>query len=119
MLFVTNDLCYVLADELALENWFSYTSSGADDQDAISQALDELLKLPVEDFLDDLSSKLATFDWRTSAASGLSEQERVLKTAYRGGSGYRELRRQLLVHLIDGVGRVADASTKVYSLIAY
>ena len=119
LLLVTNDLCYVLADQLELEQWFSLTPSGADDQVAVSEALDALRDQPVADFLDELSWKLAQFDWRTSAAPGLSEDARVLKTAYRGGSGYRELRRQLLAHLLNGIGRVADASNKVYSLLGY
>ncbi len=119
LLFVTNDLCYVLAEELALEDWFSFTSSGADDQDAVNHALEELLQHPVADFLDELSSGLAEFDWRTSAAPELSEEERVLKATYRGGTGYRELRRQLLGHLLNRAGRVAEAAEEVYDLMGY
>ena len=119
LLFITNDLCYVLADGLELEEWFSFVSSGADDQDAVNEAIDSLHKHSVAYFLQELSSKLATFDWRTSAAPGLSEDERVLKTAYRGSSGYRVLRRQLLAHLLKGNGRVAVASKEVYELLRY
>ena len=51
LLSVTNDLCYVLADDLGLEEWFSSTSSGADDQDAIIDALNDLHHRPVAEFL--------------------------------------------------------------------
>ena len=119
LLAVTNDLCYVLADDLELEGWFSFTSSGADNQDAVNAELDKLQVHPVANFLGELGVALAQFDWRTSSAGGLSEDERILKTAYRGGSGYRVLRRQLLSHLRSGTGRVADASHEVYGLMEY
>ena len=119
LLFVTNDLCYVLAEQLGLDEWFSERLSGATDQDAVDREIDDLGRLHVVEFLDELSSQLARFDWRTSAASGLSEDERILKTAYRGSSGYRVLRRQLLVHLGDEPGRVGNAATDVFGLLGY
>ena len=119
LLFVTNDLCYLLARELELEEWYSYSSSGADDEDAVNEELEELEEYPVAKFLEELSSELVEFDWRTSGAPGLSEQERVLKTSYRGGSGYRELRRQLLGHLRMGTGRVAVTADEAYDLLGY
>ena len=119
LLSVTNDLCYVLTDELELEDWFSFASSGADDQVTVNEELERLQVHPVAQFLGELSVELARFDWRTSAARGLSEAERILKTTYRGGSGYRELRRQLLSHLRSGTGRAAEASGRVYSLAGY
>ena len=119
LLSVTNDLCYVLADELQLEGWFSSTSSGADDQYSVNAELDKLQVQPVAQFLGELGVELAKFDWRTSSAGRLSEDERILKSAYRGSGGYRELRRQLISHLRSGTGRVADAATEVYDLMRY
>ena len=119
LLSVTNDLCYVLADEFALEHWFSVTSSGADDQVAVERELESLRQHPVAVFLGELGSGLADFDWRTSAAPELSPEDRILKTAYRGSSGYRQLRRQLLGHLLDGSGRVADAASAVFTQLGY
>ena len=121
LLFVTNDLCSILAEHLGLEDWLSSSSgaSGADDPDAISDELDDLDERPAAKFLDDLSAALAMFDWRTSRAPGLTEDERILKTTYRGGSGYRELRRQLLLHLKNDDGLVADAASEAYGLLGY
>ena len=119
LLVVTNDLCYVQSEQLELESWFSSDSSGASDQEAIDEELESLNQHYVADFLDELCFALAKFDWRTSAAPDLTEEERVLKTAYRGGSGYRELRRQLLNHLRNESGRVAEAAEDVLSLIGY
>ena len=119
LLVVTNDLCYVQSEQLELESWFSSDSSGASDQEAIDEELESLNQHYVAGFLDELCFALAKFDWRTSAAPDLTEEERVLKTAYRGGSGYRELRRQLLNHLRNESGRVAEAAEDVLSLIGY
>ena len=119
LLFITNHLCYLLAEALRLDEWFSFTSSGADDQEAVDEELEVLHQHPVGAFLDELSSELAKFDWRTSAATGLSEGERVLKATYRGGTGYRELRRQILRHLSNGSGTVAEVADEVYKLLGY
>ena len=119
LLSVTNDLCYLMADHLELEKWYSYSWSGADDEDAVNQELEELKGHSVVAFLENLSSELAEFDWRTSSAPGLTEDERVLKTTYRGSSGYRELRRQLLGHLRNGTGNVASAASEAYDLLGY
>ncbi len=119
LLFVTNDLCYVIADVLELEDWFSYTSAGADDLQAIDDALDELQGLPAAEFLDELTCELARFDWRTSAAGGLSDDERVLRAAYRGSGGYRVLRRQLLLHLSEAAGDLGGAASEVAERLGF
>ena len=119
LLYITNDFCYIAADTLELDSWFSFASSGATDQNAVNSELKVLHKHPIAEFLEELSLELAKFDWRTSAAAELSEQERVLKTAYRGSSGYRVLRRQLLAHLLKGPARVARAAAEVYDLMGY
>ena len=119
LLFVTNDLCYLSADSLELEDWYSYASAGTDDQSAVDRELEQLREHPIADFLKELSSALAGFDWRTSGASGLSDSEHVIKATYRGSSGYRELRRQLLSHLLNGSGRVARSAGHAYKLLGY
>ena len=119
LLFVTNDLCYLMAEELELHEWLSPTSSGANDQYAVYHELEVLHSHPVASFLEELSFELAKFDWRTSAASGLSEEERVLKATYRGGTGYRELRRQLLRKLSEGSSTVAELADDVHALLGY
>ena len=119
LLHVTNDLCYVLSEELELEDWLRSTGSGANDLESINEELHELDDQPVADFLEELGLELASFDWRTSSASGLSEEERVLKAAYRGSGGYLEIRKQLLGHLGAGEDRVAVAAIDVYDQLGY
>ncbi len=63
-------------------------------------------------FLNGLISCISHFDWRTSSAIGLTEAEKINKMAFRGSGGYRELRRQLLNHLIES----GDESVKAISV---
>jgi len=39
---------------------------------------------------------ISAFEWRTSSAPGLNEQQRTNQMAFRGSGGYKELRRQVL-----------------------
>ena len=52
-------------------------------------------------FIRDIADHLASYDWRTPSAPGLSSSESQSKKTISGGSGYKELRLQLLHHLED------------------
>ena len=120
LLHVTNDFCYFLADSLGLEDWSPTESQGTDDHDTVDRELDTLLEQPVASFIHALSLDLAMFDWRTSAAPHLSNEEQVLKAAYRGSGGYRMLRRQLLLHLMESENEwVENAATDIYERLGY
>ena len=119
LLFVTNDLCYVGSEFLELEEWFTPESSNASDKSAVDAILKTLDGSRVSKFLEQLCSELADFDWRTSSAPGLLDEQRTIKAAFRGSGGYRELRRQLLDHLRNGTGDTADAAAEVYRLLRY
>ena len=119
ILFITNDLCYVRTEELELEEWLANESSMASDRDAVDFTLERLLKSPVYVFLADLSSELARFDWRTSSAPDLTESQRTAKLVFRGSGGYRELRRQLLDHLRNQKGNIAESAAEVYESLGY
>ena len=113
LLSVTNDLCFVKADELDLFSWVSNSSAGAGDVEAVSEALDELETEEVGKFLANIAVELATFDWRTASAPKLTEEERTIKLTFRGSGGYREIRHRLLRHLSNGYGDVCDAADEV------
>jgi hypothetical protein len=55
----------------------------------------------IANFIANLTKALVAFDWRSSAAKKLGDEERMRKLAFRGGSGYKELRRQILRHLFS------------------
>lgn len=110
-LHVLNDVCFSMAPKLKLRSWNVTERAAARDEKAVDDALKSLEKHPVSTFLRDLTDKLSSFDWRTSAAPGLSDAERRAKLVFRGSSGYRELRIQLLEHLArqnDEIGKIAS-----------
>ena len=125
VLFVTNDLCFMRATELQLDEWAGGSRAGLSDErtntgeEAIDDALASLGGQPVERFLSQIADGLATYDWRTSAAEGLTEQQKVAKLALRASGGYREMRRQLLRHLGSQKGDVGDTASEVMSILGY
>lgn len=101
-LHVANDICYVRAEELNLRNWpATVEDAGAVDSPAVSRELASLKNLAAAKLLEAIAADLATYDWRASSAPDLDENDRVLKLVFRGSSGYKELRKQLLSHLAD------------------
>jgi DGQHR domain-containing protein len=98
-LYVANDISYWLVDDLDLWEWGRGDVGQADDLGAVTDALRVLRHEPVSKVLGQVADALSTFDWRTSTAPGLTEEERTLRRAFRGSGGYRELRRQLMRHL--------------------
>ena len=86
---------------------------------AVESALNSIADEPVDEFLESLSNSLATFDWRTAAAPGLTPTERTLKSAFRGSGGYRQLREHLLRHIVTQPGEPASAAAEVQSVLGY
>ena len=114
LLSITNDLCFLHADELRLWHWAPDGFGGAYDPEVVASAYDSLAQhRPFTDFLDELMPVLSEFDWRTSSTPGLNEEERTVKLAFRGSSGYREIRRRLLIHLEQSSTWVSAWSSKV------
>ncbi len=118
LLFVANDLCFLRSTELSLSSWNIDRPTEPDHQ-SISNAIDSLAKTETGKFLKLLSTHLADFDWRSSAARGLLPQEVTVKKTLRGSGGYREMRRLLLDHLskfTDDVGTAAKSALKILKL---
>jgi DGQHR domain-containing protein len=110
---VVNDLCYHRASQLKLNAWRPDTRSTADPIQAVDGALKSIGTQNFAPFLKDLVASLASFDWRTSGTPELDESLRRAKLVFRGSSGYKELRTQLLEHLARGNGEVADAAARL------
>jgi DGQHR domain-containing protein len=107
VLFITNDLCILDADALKLHEWGTIEVRQSSDEKEVSAQLELVAKQPVAKLLAEIAEGLARFDWRTYGTPGLGEEARLRAAAYRGSSGYVELRRQLLAHLEHiGTGRV-------------
>ena len=99
---VSNDLSYVLARKLRLDSWIRDHVSGATDNEEVSAALSDLgSRKRITDFVRHLCNISAQFDWRSLATPGLSTRERNQQALYRAGSGYQEVRLNLLRHLSE------------------
>lgn len=99
ILFITNDLCFLESDSLRLREWGSSEARQDSDEQEVSSQLKLLAKQPAAKLLTEIANGLASFDWRTYGTPALEEDARLRAAAYRGSSGYKELRRQLLIHL--------------------
>ncbi|MGD1085593.1 MAG: hypothetical protein ABSA47_12710, partial [Verrucomicrobiota bacterium] len=66
-------------------------------------------------FLEELGKALAKFDWRASSEPSLSDDEKMIRSGFRGSGGYRNLREHLLRHLAgfgDEIGKSAKQTIK-------
>jgi hypothetical protein len=126
-LFVINDLLFVAVDELQLSAWTwesvyegaSAKKLAATEEEAQAMALNSLRKTPMAGFIDEVAHSLAEYDWRTSSTSGLTEEQRKEKLVFRGSSGYKELRKQLLEHLSHNAGLVGSSANNVLTRLGY
>lgn len=98
---ILNDLSYAAHRRIGLREW--RVDDVVDDLNpaAVSSVLEEFEALPAARFLQCVATSLVTYDWRTSRTPGLDDDERLRKLAFRGSSGYKELRRQLLQHVAE------------------
>ncbi|KRQ13270.1 hypothetical protein AOQ71_15080 [Bradyrhizobium manausense] len=112
-LHVLNDICFTWASHLQLRSWQVERRAGASDADAVALALTTLSRHPASDFVSSYAQQAARFDWRSSSTPELTDQERRAKLVFRGSSGYRELRAQLIETLRDGKGDIAEAAKRL------
>nr|WP_275945319.1 DGQHR domain-containing protein [Bradyrhizobium sp. NBAIM16] len=112
-LHVLNDLCFLAASKLELRSWQVQANASASDAEAVSEAVATLPKQKMAAFLKSLASALAGFDWRTSSDPSVTENERRDKLVFRGSSGYKEIRIQLLEHLAKSGGEVGQLAKRL------
>ena len=123
-LFVINDLCFALSEDLRLDEWRWEEASAsskvsATEEGTVSGAIKSFAKLPAAKFLDAIAEALSAYDWRTSSTPGLPEELRIRQGVFRGSSGYREMRHRLLDHLEKTAGQVGKAAKTVKKALGY
>lgn len=117
---IVNDLFYVNSDQLNLQQWGGQHDEGAEDQKIIQELVASLKnESAIYQFMSRLAESLAQFDWRSSDAPGLGDQERMLKASFRGSSGYKDLRHHVLNHLAKGDSDVASSAKNILELLGY
>ena len=125
LLQVTNDLFFVTANlftaDVDVRDGDELDRDDTENEDETTDAqlvhthLNALTHSSIRRRAESLAQALATYDWRASSAPGLSDAEVILRQGFRGSSGYRLLREDVLRHLRHSSGWVADASEKVRS----
>lgn len=97
---VLNDMAWVVEETLEFAEWEGEATSEEVSNVDVTAALGTLARrAKIVGFERGVAAALATYDWRTSGAPGLTEEERKDKARFRGSSGYVELRRDLLALL--------------------
>jgi hypothetical protein len=123
-LCVMNDLLWVAHNEEAirLTDWEWSRKSKHDDNEAISDALGSLEEQlqPTIGFVRTVCTILATFDWRLSSALSVRDEEYSRQASYRGSGGYKEIRRNILVHVRDNANdAIKTFSSRVIDALDY
>ena len=119
LLAITNDISFESINELELWNWSTGEFGRADNLKAITQAVQSLANHNMATFMKELMAELATFDWRTSSTPGLTDQERTVKLGFRGSSGYREIRRRLLLHVAGGSSHASKYANIILAKLGF
>lgn len=110
VLSTANELLFVLArKDKGLFEWHSEVDAGGETSlDDVSSALLELNVHALSKILKEFAVAISTFDWRSADAPDLSDDQRLIKRAFRGSGGYVALRDQLKAHLVRNGGSFAD-----------
>ncbi len=119
VLYIVNDLCFINADQLGLDEWEEEYGAAATSDDAVYEALDSLTEQPLSQYIRSLCEILALYDWRSSKSPSLESDERQKKARFRGGTGYRELRQELLRYVSESDSELAEAASEVMARLGY
>ena len=118
---VCNDISYQRRVDIPFGRWQRPTSAEATDVNEVTEALGDLREQSaINDFIERLTRDIATFDWRSAVTPGLPRDVEVFQSRYRGGSGYKQVRLQLLRKLAkEGSDDIAASAQSVAHALRY
>lgn len=120
ILQVINDLLYVGANQLSLNEWEYLYASDDIDLTEVEQAISSLAGTKVDIFIRDIFIELQSFDWRLPKTPNISEEDRKKQMIFKGSSGYKELRKQLLNILTESENKLlSNLSLEVSQRLGY
>lgn len=122
VLHIYNDLCYINAKDLKLDAflWNDELKEDYIELKDVNKALDNFIESSVEKFIDNISKVITNFNWVTSSTPNLTEIERKNQMVFKGSSGYKELRNQLLQELVKSdIVDVKKTAEKVVKILNY
>ena len=118
---VCNDISYRRRLDISFGDWQRPTSAEATDEKEVIEALEELRgRIAISDFIGRLTQDIAKFDWRSAVTPHLPRNVEIFQSRYRGGSGYKQVRLQLLRHLAEkGCTDIAPSAQSVAQALGY
>ena len=118
---VCNDISYQQRHNIPFAEWQRPMSADATNEEEVTEALADLREQrTIGDFIDKLAADIATFDWRSAVTPELPRNIEIFQSRYRGGSGYRQVRLQLLLHLRSkGTDQIAESARVVADALGY
>ena len=122
VLQIFNDFMYLNADTLSLDRLFVRNEENeADDIDShISSAIKHLsAEDHITHYVAGLASIVSTFDWRASGFPQLTAEQHTLKASFRGSGGYKELRRHVLLHIMESGTDFAHDADRILNILGY
>ena len=121
ILGVTNDVLFYNSPELDLNKWkFDYREDDEFSNAIIAANKDIEEQESITTIIDQISRGIAQFDWRMSSTPSLPRKIRMQQAAYRGSSGYRLLKENLLFHLTDSNYKtISESAKRISKLLGY
>lgn len=118
---VSNDLSFDLCESLDLTKWVRDRQSEATESGEVAAAMRELGSIDkIATFVRMLCENVAQFDWSSAVTPGLPEETSNRQSRYRAGSGYREVRRQLLLHLSQTSAiPIKESASRIVEALGY
>jgi len=122
ILQVTNDMCYIAAKGIGLNNWYWNSSVEGDSisNDDIRDALIDLNNQDFSTYIKGIAAGIITFDFRTSSTPNLPREIQDRQLIYRGSSGYKQIRHRLLDHLLlASDSYISQNASEVLKILGY
>ena len=118
---VCNDISYQCRNDILFGAWRRPTAAEATNETEVTHALEHLQEQSsIINFIKRLTDDIATFDWRSAVTPGLPDHVEVSQSRFRGGSGYKQVRLQLLLHLTSkGSSDIAASAQCVAAALDY
>lgn len=120
--FAYNSLAQLVYDKIGLLEIEGFEDESEPTDEFVERALAQLeSNKRLIAFIREVATALIDgVDWRTSAAPGISEQDKVVQGQYRGSSGYKALNKAALIAAADSKdGNVRDAATRALSILGW
>ncbi len=97
-LHVMNDMIYIRSKELKLNDIPSPDEIKEDmiDTEDVTKALEIEENDTLILYISEITAQLVKFDWRTASTPNLDRATRQKQMIYKGSSGYREIRSEIL-----------------------